>query len=171
MALIVEDGTNVAGAESYVTLAEANTYFSNRGSPSAWTSLSDAVKEQYLREATDYIEAYYALRWKGRRDEDDQPLAWPRRGVDDQDGYAIDSDTIPQKLKNAQFEAALRRATDGDLLPDIETPGDVKVEDVQAGPVRSRLEYAGGASQLPQYSKVHYQLLPLLRSSSELIRA
>ena len=171
MSLIVEDGTNVAGAESYVSLAEANAYFSSRGNPSDWTSLSDAVKEQYLREAADYLEMFYGHRWKGRRSENDQPLAWPRSGVLDQDQYQIEPDVIPQRLKNAQYEATLRRATEGSLLPDVETPGDIKSEDVQAGPVRNSVEYAGGASQLPQYTKVHYQLLPLLKSSQELIRA
>lgn|SRR5574343_469371 len=168
--LVVEDGSGVAGAESYVAVADADAYFAKRGSPASWTGLSESVKEQYLREGTDYLEMMYDGRWKGCKVESDQALSWPRYNVHDSDGIVLDSAIIPQKLKNALCEAALQR-TSGDLLPVLNTPGDIKETDVQAGPVRSRKVYAGTASQLASYSKVVQWLRTLIQDVNTLERA
>ena len=46
MTLIVEDGTGLANAESYVSVADATTYHANIGN-TAWAAItSDATKEQ-----------------------------------------------------------------------------------------------------------------------------
>ena len=72
MALIVEDGSIVTGAESYISVADASTYHSNRGN-TAWASLStDAIREQCLRKATDFMRQAYRSRWQGYRVNEDQ---------------------------------------------------------------------------------------------------
>lgn len=76
MALIVEDGTGLSNAESFASVAFANTYHTNRGN-ALWTG-TDAVKEAALRKATDYIQAKYYPRWGGSRMTDAQALDWPR---------------------------------------------------------------------------------------------
>lgn len=43
-------------ADSYVTLAEANTYFTSRGDAALWTALTDAQKESQLKLATMQID-------------------------------------------------------------------------------------------------------------------
>ena len=63
MALVVEDGSGLSGANSYATAAQADTYASDRGL-SAWTG-DTATKEAALIRATDYLEATYREAWLG----------------------------------------------------------------------------------------------------------
>ena len=106
MALIVETGSVVTGAESYVTVAEADTYWSNRND-TVWAALATAAKEANLRIATRWIDSNYS--WLGEITNHDQALDWPRFGVVDRDNRGYDSDEIPQCLKDAVCEAAFQQ--------------------------------------------------------------
>lgn len=97
MAIVVEDGTIVTGANSYVTSAELTTYATDRGVTITGTN---AV---LLIQAMDYIEAQ---NYKGYKSTAAQPLVWPREAVYI-DGYLFDNDDIPEQLKNAQMATAL----------------------------------------------------------------
>lgn len=152
MALTVEDGSVVAGAESYCTVAFADTYHTNRGN-TTWTG-TDAVKEAALRKATDYMLQAYRDRWQGLRAEDDQPLDWPRDWVV-VDGYSVDSDIVPTEVQRACAELALR-ALSADLYAD---QGQLKSR-VKVGPIET--EYAAGSSQTKRYAAVDAILRPYL---------
>lgn len=131
MALEVEDGTGKANAESYISVADADTYFSNRGY-TLWATLMEAEKEQALRRSTDYMLQVYRLKWKGTRVTGTQSLDWPRNWVlrDDyefatQNGAQVigarqyyPADEVPTEVKNACAELAFK-AAGGDLAPDI----------------------------------------------------
>jgi hypothetical protein len=136
MALIIETGLQVANSESYISAADATTYHTNRGN-TAWTG-TDAVKEAALRRAAAYLDGHYRKRWKGQPVKPiTQSMAWPRVGVKLVDVELLyydvapsyyDSElmgfvpitTIPQRLKDAQCELALR-ALAGDLAADGES--------------------------------------------------
>jgi hypothetical protein len=132
VALTVETGAIVTGAESYISAADATTYHTARGN-TLWTG-TDAVKEAALRRAAAYLDGHYRKRWKGQKVYPlTQAMEWPRAGVkvvDEQIYYDVppsfyDSEysgflaitTIPQRLKDAQCELALR-ALSGDLAAD-----------------------------------------------------
>jgi hypothetical protein len=100
MTFAVEDGSIVEDANSYVTIAFADSYHLDRGNAS-WTG-TDAVKQAALIRATDYIEQKYAGRWKGSRYDEDQALEWPRADICD-----VDEDVIPARLMQAVCIAAL----------------------------------------------------------------
>ena len=123
MALIVEDGTGLSDANSYVSVAYADAYFLARNVTS-WASLT--IKEALLIQATDYMEAVYSESWKGTVLLDTQSLSFPR---------IIDDATVyPDRLLKAVCELALK-ANDGTLLVDekqraIEKKMDVMTEDV-----------------------------------------
>ena len=123
MALIVEDGTGLVNAESYISVADANTYNSNRGYTS-WAALTDANKEIALRKATDYIEQVYRLRFLGYRHTEDQALSFPRDEVPRRDFTYLNqfsfypNDVVPQEIKNACAELAYKSITT-ELSPDI----------------------------------------------------
>ena len=102
MALVIEDGTQVTGSNTYVSDAEYVAYAAARGK----TIGSDGTaREIELIKAMDYLEGYRD-RFKGDKVAFDQSLQWPRTGVWI-DGSQKDSDDIPQELKNAQMEAAI----------------------------------------------------------------
>jgi hypothetical protein len=103
--IVVEDGTVVAGANSYVTEAELTTYAADRGV--TLTAATDVL----LIKAMDYIES---LAFIGDKHKESQPLQWPRDEVYI-DRYYIERETIPKELKNGVYTAAL--AIDAELDP------------------------------------------------------
>jgi hypothetical protein len=160
MSLLVENGAIVSGAESYIDAASATTYHANRGN-TAWTG-TDAVKEAALRRATAYLDGHYRARWKGCRVRPapsdtlaEQPLEWPRYDVD-VSGYTFPYDQIPQRLKDACCELALR-ALSGDLAEDF-TSG-VKREKVDV----LETEYFQGAAPGTTYRIVDDLLSDFLK--------
>jgi hypothetical protein len=79
---------------SYVSLAEANEYFSNRLHADAWAEASDADKEKALQQATKAIDRQ---RLNGHKTNPSQPLAFPR----------YPDTEIPEVVKEACCEEAL----------------------------------------------------------------
>lgn len=126
MALITEDGTGLATAESLCSVTDATTYHAAMGN-AAWAALtSDAIREQCLRKATAYMEGRYRDKYSGMRKATTQALSWPRVWVPIKDApiasyYATDS--VPSAVKNACAELALKSAT-AELLAD-QTQGEV----------------------------------------------
>lgn len=167
MALIVEDGTGKADAESYISVADATAYHAARGN-SAWAGLaSDTVREQMLRRATDFMVATYKQRWKGVPVSTVQALDWPRAYVEREYSYStlgtppssIDgnlwwpSDEVPTAVQRACAELALR-AIDGDLAPDLGAP----VVREKVGPIET--EFAPGARQTTVFRAIEGMLAP-----------
>lgn len=105
MALVVEDGTLVTGADSYITLAEFKAWADKRGIS---YGTDEAVTQQIYR-AMDYIES---LDFIGQKSDENQSLQWPRDQVII-DGYYIDSDEMPAELKVAVYES-VKAEIDGD---------------------------------------------------------
>lgn len=157
MTLVVEDGTGKADAESYASVADADTYWTAR-SGTAWAALTTGAKEAALRQATEYLDAVYAGRWKGDRGSAAQALSWPRTGVV-VDGYALASDTLPVALARATFELAVR-ASAVELLADQSA----QVKSEQVGPIA--VTYADGARQSVRYAFVDALLASLLDVSA-----
>ena len=122
MALVVEDGTGLEDANTYVSLSECTNYHTDR-SNSGWIG-EDAVKEAALIRATQYLDSHYRRRFLGYRGAEAQALEWPRYDVEDDNGYWLDGE-IPRDLKYATCELALR-ALNGELLDDQDRGGAVR---------------------------------------------
>ncbi|MFH2112924.1 MAG: DnaT-like ssDNA-binding protein [Spirochaetota bacterium] len=155
MALIIEDGTGRSDAESYVSVADCDTYHVARGND-AWSG-DEAAKEAALREATAFIEDRYRGLWRGQRRLKVQRLQWPRHGVVDQDGFTIDHDIVPIEVKDALCEAALR-ATQGDLTPDLDRGGQIKRQKVDV----IETEYRDSAPVGRTYPEIEGKIMCLL---------
>lgn len=97
MTIIVEDGTLVSGANSYVSLASARAYALARG---ITLSAIDATLKAIMLEAMDYLESF-SSRFKGELVDRDQALSWPRTGVDIE-SWSWSSTEIPRQVINAQ---------------------------------------------------------------------
>ena len=148
MALIVEDGTGLSDANSYVSVAYADAYFLARNVTS-WASLT--IKEALLIQATDYMEAVYSESWKGTTLNDTQALFCTPRIIEDE---VIN----PDRLKKAVCELALK-AKDGALLVDVEQRTIEEKIDVIS------VKYAEYSDQKTQYSFVYGLISPYLMSS------
>jgi hypothetical protein len=161
MALVVEDGTMVSGAESYCTTAYADTYHANRGN-TAWDSLDDDVKEASLRKATDYMVGRYRAAWAGVKKSVSQSLDWPRDIVPVLDGPTnftqyYENTIVPTEVKNACASLALRAATAA-LVPDQERA----VLSEQVGPISTT--YDPNSSRQTKYVEIDDMLSPYLKN-------
>jgi hypothetical protein len=157
MALIVEDGTGLATAESYISVADTSTRMAALGN-TTWTTLSTAEMEQALRRATTYMGQAYRQRWHGTRLLRTQALDWPRYGAC-VDGYQVDSTIVPLDVANACADLAFKAAA-GDLAADLER-GIVRE---RVGPLET--EYDRFSPQAVRYRSIDMALAPYLKGSS-----
>lgn len=154
MALIVEDGTGVAGAEAYATVAAYKAHCDGRGI----TYGTDSVIEQCLRKGCDYITAVWGQSFKGVRVDGSQALDFPRYhvpkiGVNDGDYLPTE---IPPQLPKANIELAIRAATTT-LLEDMTQA--VKRERIEGA---IDITYQDGTSSYKNYPLVDAIVAPLL---------
>lgn len=150
----------VEGTDTYLTLADANTYWANR-SNSDWAAATDATKEKALREATQYIDG--AFNFIGDQNPNNV-LAWPRYNVfvtqGNFAGISFDSVTIPPQIKNATAELALD-ALSARLAPSADRGGAIKREKVDV----IETEYMDFAPSGKVYSFAAMILKPLTTGS------
>jgi hypothetical protein len=107
-------------ANSYVTVAEANAYFSDRAYAEEWEKFADQA--QVLITSSSLLDWY--VRWKGVKaiaTASTQAMQWPRDEVYDSENTLIANDIIPVAVKTATMELALSslggdRVADDDLL-------------------------------------------------------
>ena len=104
---IVEDGTGVSDANSYVSVGAADAYFSIRNN--LWSG-DEIAKQSALIKATDYIDAKYH-KLPGQKLKASQSLLWPRVGLP----QSITG--MPIQLIKATFEYAFIALTQGSLAP------------------------------------------------------
>lgn len=156
MALTVETGAGLAGAESYISVADADTRHSNLGNTD-WTG-TDAEKEAALRKATEYLEQAYRQRWRGTKLFRAQALSWPRYGAT-VDGYDLDSDEVPADIANACADLALRALTDT-LAPDLTRA----VIREKVGPLET--EYSEASPQSTRFRAIDMALSPYLKGGA-----
>lgn len=160
MALVAEDGSGLPNAESYLSVAEATAYHAAMGNKAAWSALAgEATKEAALRQATSYIQGRYYGNWHGNPTKTTQKLDWPRAGVPFRNGGYVAANIIPDELKAACAELALRAAS-GPLVPD----GTQTVKREKVGPLE--VWYDPYTMPLNSYGTVDALLGPFLLQGS-----
>jgi len=144
--LVIEDGTGLTNADSYIDVAFADAYFLKRGI-TQWAGLTN--KESLIIRAMDYIENNYT--YQGTKLISTQALQFPR---------LINGETVyPIAIKNALCELALK-ANNGDLLQDT---GKTTVRE-KVGTLE--VEYDSNQDDLTSYNYVNKLLAPYLVSTS-----
>lgn len=144
--IIVEDGSIVADANSYVSEVELTVYASDRGVTLA------APADQLIIKSMDYIES---LDYIGEKKTQTQPLQWPRTGAYI-DGFLFPDDEIPDDLKAAQM--ALCVSIDSGVDPMATVGRATKKEKVDV----IEVEYMDNASAVPFITSVNSSLSKLL---------
>ncbi len=137
--IIVEDGTNVPSANSYVSLTDANAYHTLYGN-SDWTG-TDADKELAIINACKSMEMLYGPKYKSAPLTDTQSLLFPRYAFYDNTMRLVNQSTIPQSLKDAQCEIALLYLQGINIYPDVSSVNCVVSESVTVGEISTSTQY------------------------------
>ena len=134
MAIVLEDGSQVSGSNTWVTRAEYIAYALTLGVTIADTSTAD----DQLIAAAIYVDSQEP-RLKGYRVNRDQSMSYPRNGLY-LEGFAWESDEIPTQVKLAQYNLALDINADIDIYnPPDRTDSTVKKEKIEGA---VEVEYA-----------------------------
>lgn len=171
MALIVEDGTGMSDAESYLSVADISAVLARTGEDAAWLALaSDTVREQVARKAMRALENERTFR--GEKKTQGQALEWPRDDAEDDDGYLYANTEIPAKLKEALALLCAAAAVPGtDLQPTVTQPGRVQQKSIRVGKIAIATAYEGSQSQVTFHRKVESLLSELVEGADQMVRA
>jgi DnaT-like ssDNA binding protein len=148
--LIVEDGSGLPNANSYISLDDARIYAESRG-----IELSDDDQTAIIQliQGADFLNIpQFACQYAGTKLNPTQALAWPRVDVFSCNGVIADG-TIPTQLKYAQVAVAGAIESGVDLYPNG-TTAPIKRETV--GPLTTEYDVTGyDPSATPQLSQVN----------------
>lgn len=160
MSIIIEDGTIVEGANSYIDDAYLVSYATKRG-----LVLPDllADREILIYNSMDYIETMSA-QLKGSIVSEDQPLSFPRKGIY-VNGFLLSEGKIPENIKKAQAQVAFESSVT-DLFSDNDG---TNVKKEKLGPLETEY-FFGGSSSLPKFKLVELYLYDFKYNSNMLER-
>jgi hypothetical protein len=160
MAFIVEDGTGVTGATSYVSIAEADAYAEDV-IDNEWLDLDDDEKQRRLIVSSQFLDRRYGKDWLGFKLKSTQGRDWPRysnadtftinylfnrynfivTGLVDSDGFSLENQ-VPIKLKYAVIELSRGMSlTTISLYPSVDGASNIKNETTKVGPVTISQEF------------------------------
>ncbi len=129
MAVVIIATAGAVDANSYLTLAEAETYFESSLYSATWAAATDPTKNIALVMATRLLDVH--MNWNGSKanDNDSQALDWPRSSAYDKNNLLIDDAIIPDLLKEGAAEfAQVMIAEDRTDEPDT-----LGIKDMKAG--------------------------------------
>lgn len=132
---LVEDGTGLDAATSYVSVAYADDYLG-----ASWAT-DTATKEAALMNGTEYADARWGFRLKGQPLVATQALEFPRTALTNRYGNTISG--VPDNwLKAVCLYASYSNA--GTLYPaNQKTAKDIKKKKTVVGPITTEVEYQG----------------------------
>jgi hypothetical protein len=120
----------VKGTNSYVTVAEADTYFGDRLNASVWDLADDTTKAQALITATRLLDD---MSWSGTAISESQALSFPRSGsyFDPKVGGVISfGSSTPSRVSTANYELALHLMSNEDATSAGGSVKSIKVGDI-----------------------------------------
>lgn len=119
----------VVGTNSYINVADANTYFADLIHSGPWDAATAETKAKALVSATKMLDRRY---WAGTKYSDAQALDWPRSGITDPDGNEVAEDTVPQFVLDATCELALALIEDATIQSSDDSGG---IKSIKTGTV------------------------------------
>lgn len=134
--------TLAVGTNSYVTVAEADAYFTDRFGYDKWAS--ETAQEAALVSAAQQLDLLCI--WYGYLVDDEQLLAFPRNP---------DADPVPQDVKDAQCEIAYAIVDTGSTS----TSADDALSELKAGSVTLKFDANSATEDNPLINSLTIKLL------------
>lgn len=157
--IVVEDGTGKSDANSYISVADARSYATNRGI--ALPANDDDIAAMLIN-STDYLQTF-ECEYVGYRTTDVQALSWPRTdayyGGDIYGKLICGPNEIPTQIKSAQNQAVIAQQNGFVLMPNYSAADFVTEETV--GPITTKYANPLSVGVMPTLSSVSALLAPL----------
>lgn len=151
---VVETGAGLSNATSYLSVVEADDYFTPDTFFTTWDALTEQQKENVLAWATRLLDQ--KAEFAGDIVSETQALRWPRMYVRNRDGVLLSAGVIPVQIKQVTCELAKYLLSGGDLTTgvDVQNLLRVKVDVIE-------LEYQQDTAQVEIPSIINAILRPL----------
>lgn len=165
MTLVVEDGTGLSNADSYISVTDAGLYFTAYGNSDTWTAYDADSQEVALRAATRAIDSLYGASFMSKPLTTTQALKQPRQLWYNEFSNAMTG--IAPCLGQATAEMALMILGGFDPISSADNAGAIKETQVKVGDVEQKKVYfypQNAKSNL--LAKISTILSPLLSPAS-----
>lgn len=156
MTIIVEDGSIVAGANSFATAEELRQYGADRGEV---LPVDDDEIAPNLILASDYIWQLDG-QLKGVKVDETQGMPFPRSGIIFSDGTEVEDNIIPAAVKRAFIELAFQSYRGIDIVP-VRSTDSPELKRKKVGPIEKEWFQGSAVLSLPTVSAY---LAPYMRS-------
>lgn len=113
----------VVGTNSYISVADATTYFEGSIDHDLWDAATNDTRERALISATRMMDRQD---WLGSKYSSSQDLEWPRSGLTDKNGDSLDETTVPQQVLDATCELASALIDNPYLQDDTDSGSNIK---------------------------------------------
>ena len=168
MALTVETGGGVTGADSYVAVADVLTFATDYGvDPTGFKALSTAAKEGATRMAAVVLDSRWRRFYPGLKRTKTQGLMWPRIEAYDVEGWSIPYNEVPAEIQRGQSYLALLQGAGTDIYADADQT--MQVEEVR-GASGAGVKFASPITQV-QFRAVHLLLERILIKGAKWTKA
>ena len=128
--MAINSTPSAVDANSYISVAYADSYFATKFGATAWSDFTTAEKEQLCVSAT---EALNVLKFGGVKSVNAQSLEWPRAYLEDSSGQMISPQAIPANVQKATCEMAYWIWTEEDrMMSDTDL---LQLESMKVGPL------------------------------------
>lgn len=154
--VIVETGSLVANANSFVTREIVKGYCDDRGY--TFDITDTAAADAAVIKGADWLKNTMRLNYRGSLRTAEQTMPWPREDASFYRGPVIANTAIPQCVKDAQCELSYRAKAGTNLQPDLARGGQVKKEKLDV----IEVEYFPGAPPETVLQSVLGMLAPVL---------
>ncbi|MEA1928235.1 MAG: DnaT-like ssDNA-binding protein [Candidatus Auribacterota bacterium] len=162
--IIVEDGSGIENANSYVDASYVNDYCESMNYTD-WDSNDSAEVNGCILRGMKYIETNIFI---GVKNQTINNLEWPRSYAYERNGLLFENDSIPLKVKQAVCEATYQeRVSPGALQPNI-VAGNMKKEEY--GSVSFEY-FESQKTQRPIFPSITGMLKGLVQSKNTIIRS
>ena len=163
--LLVEDGTRITGANSYVNVTDAITYNTNWNN-TAFTSATTLAQTTALYQAAYAMDILYGRRYISIvPPASKQGLLWPRYAILGNDFKIIAMNQVPQCVIDAQCELANMVISGMSLFPNESDNRIYKNMQVDLGDIKQNKTYWSKPTDVEHYDgfrKVELILSPVL---------
>lgn len=158
MSIVVEDGTGLPNATSYVDVDYAVAYAAQ------YNKEFDADDDNSLAVASQSLDLIYGKLYRGTQLTPEQGLRFPRTSFIDGNGFSRDG--IPVELMKATVEAAILTQSGVVLVSNPSRDGVMTRKTSKVGDLEQTFEWADTATSTSELTQVTLMLSPLIQSNT-----